>query len=311
VSLIDRKNHDRQLMRKLLAIFSAAALMAVPLSTLQSASWGWLVQRTTGSAVYQSAQLRMTPLRKGVILNRGATVRTGMNGKVMLVRDAESVFIGPHSLASIAAHPTPGMRTTVLLQKGKLDLSVNTKVRPHFSVETPYLVAIVKGTKFQVTSFPSRSEVIVREGRVRVKALPSGKFADVEPGQKAIVDSSGNLKLSGKGKFASIKRGARQSSAAASIQNGGTPSASASNQANGGIGVSAGGVGVSAGANTGSSTANAGASVGSGGIGVSAGVGVGGASVGVGARVGGGGIGVGARVGLGGLSLGGGLNLGR
>jgi FecR-like protein len=301
--LIDREHHDRQSMRKLLAILSAAALMALPVATLQSASWGWLVQKTTGSAVYQSAQLRMTPLRKGVILNRGATVRTGTNGKVLLVRDAESVFIGPHSIAAIAAHPTPGMRTTVLLQKGKLDLSVNTKSRPHFSIETPYLVAIVKGTKFQVTSFASRSEVTVKEGRVRVKALASGKYADLDPGQKAVVDRSGNLTLSGKGKLASHKLGVRQSTAA-SVQKGGTPSTSASNQATGGIGVSAG-------ASTGVGTASAGASVSSGGVGVNAGARIGGASVGVGASVGSGGIGVSGRVGLGGLGLGGGLNLGR
>jgi hypothetical protein len=301
-------------MRKVFPIVLAAALIALPITTLHSAPWGWLVQKTSGSAAYQSAQLRMTPLRKGVTLNKGTTVSTGMNGKVLLVRDAESVFIGPHSIATIAPHPTPGMRTTVLLRKGKLDLSVNTKARPHFSVETPYLVAIVKGTKFQVTSSSYRSEVMVREGRVRVKALISGKYADVDPGQKAMVDRSGNLTLSGRGKLASTKRGVRHS-VAASLRNSGTPSTGASDPANAGPGASA-----QASANVGSSNVGASASssgtgtgsgVKSGGIGISAGAQIGGASLGVGASIGRGGLSVGGRVGLGGLGLGGGLNLGR
>jgi hypothetical protein len=271
-------------MRRHIALF-VLALLAMPIS-VHALPWGWLVQKSSGKATYQTAQLPLSPLRKGLVLNKGDTVRTGANGKVLLVRDAESVFIGPYSIGTIASSSAAGMRTTVLLQKGQVDLTVRTKARPHFSVETPYLVAVVKGTKFKVTTSTARSEVSVSEGRVRVKALRTGKFVDIEAGQKAMVGRSGALTLTGKGKFASIKSG--------------TPEA--------GTLVSSGGL--SAGASVGSADVGAGASVGSSGVSAGASAGLGGASVGAGASVGSDGIGASGSIGLGGISLGGGLRVG-
>jgi hypothetical protein len=259
--------------------FYILALLALPVS-LDAMPLGWLVQKSSGKANYQTAQLPLSPLRKGQVVNRGDTVRTGPNGKVLLVRNAESVFIGPYSVASIASPATPSMRTTVLLHKGQVDLTVRTKARPHFSVETPYLVAVVKGTKFKVTASPSRSEVTVFEGRVRVKSLRTGKFVDVDQGQRAVVDRSGALTLTGKGKLASVKSAAPGSSVAASTS----------------TTVSSGTI--SAGADIGTSGVSAGASVGSGGVSIGAGVGLGG------------GIQASGDIGLGGLGLGGSVGVG-
>jgi hypothetical protein len=164
-------------------------------------------------------------------------------------------------------------------------LAVQKKSRAHFSVETPYLVAVVKGTKFKVAVTATYAEVAVQEGRVQVRALKTGKYADIVAGQKALVDKAGNLKLSGKGKFASIMTG--------------SPRAAAVSQTAGASGnLSAGGVG-----------AQAGIGLGSGGLSVNGGASIGGASVGVGASVGSG-ASVGASVGGGGIGLGGGLSLG-
>ena len=265
-------------MRRHIVLF-LLTLLAMPIS-LNAMPWGWLVQKSSGKANYQTAQLPLSPLRKGQVVNRGDTVRTGANGKVLLVRNAESVFIGPYSIATIASLATPGMRTTVLLHKGQVDLTVRTKTRPHFSVETPYLVAVVKGTKFKVTASPSRSEVTVSEGRVRVKSLRTGKFVDVDAGQRAVVDRSGALTLSGKGKLASVKSAAPGSSVAASAS----------------TSVSSGTI--SAGADVGTSGVSAGASVGLGGVSIGAGVGLGG------------GIQASGGIGLGGLGLGGSVGVG-
>jgi hypothetical protein len=266
-------------MRRHIALY-LLALLAMPIS-LNAMPWGWLVQKSSGKASYQTAQLPLSPLRRGQVVNRGDIIRTGPNGKVLLVRNAESVFIGPYSVASIASPATPGMRTTVLLHKGQVDLTVRTKARPHFSVETPYLVAVVKGTKFKVTASPSRSEVTVTEGRVRVKSLRTGKFVDVDPGQRAAVDRTGVMTLSGKGTLASLKGAAP----------GSTVAASASTTVSSGA--------VSAGADVGTSGVSAGASVG-----------LGGASIGAGARLGGG-IRASGGIGLGGLGLGGSIGVGR
>jgi hypothetical protein len=275
-------------MRRLFAPLVLGFTLVILSISTYSAPWGWLVQKTSGSAVYGSSGSAQLALRKGLLLSRGAMVRTGDNGKVLLVRSEESVFIGPHTVASIAARPTPGMQTTVVLQSGQANLSVRKRSRAHFSVETPYLVAVVKGTKFKVAVARSTAEVSVQEGRVEVKALKSGQYADVLAGQKAVVDASGNLKLTGKGKLAAVKKGISR----APVVAGGSPTASGSLSVNG-------------------DTAHAGvsASVGTGGVSVGGSASVGGASVGAGASVGGG-VNVGGGLGVGGTSLGGSVGIG-
>jgi hypothetical protein len=254
------------------------------------------VQKTSGSATYRSANISLSPVKKGLVFGRGTIVRTGDNGKVLLVRNDESVFIGPYTTAAIAQRPTLGMQTTVLLQRGEANLAVQRKSRAHFSVETPYLVAVVKGTKFKVAVTSSYAEVAVQEGRVQVRALKTGKYADIIAGQKAVVDKAGNLKLSGKGRLASIRTGA--------------PRAAAVGQSmSAGLGINSGGLSVNGSAGIGGTSVGVGASLGSG-ASVGVGASVGGAKVGAGASVGGGGAHVGGGLGLGGIGIGGGLGIG-
>src|SRR5688572_10189312 len=101
----------------------AAACLSLPISTY-SAPWGWLVEKTSGSATYRSTNISLSPVKKGLVFGRGTIVRTGDNGKVLLVRSNASVFIGPYTTAAIAQHPTPGMQATVHLQRGQLNLAV-------------------------------------------------------------------------------------------------------------------------------------------------------------------------------------------
>ena len=254
------------------------ALLAVTVST-NSAPRGWLVQKTSGEAVYG---VQSAALTRGVVLDRGATMRTGNNGKVLLVRSTESVFIGPYTVAAIAARPTNGLDTTVLLQSGQARLSVRKRNSAHFSVETPFLVAVVKGTKFNVAVGRNFAQVSVQEGRVAVKALKSGRNVDVSAGQKAIVDAAGNLTLTGKGILATIKSGTPRASAVLA-ENASTSTGTTSL----GLGVSKGGLSIN-GTSVGGVNVGANASVGGTGANVDASVGVGSSRLG-------------GRIGIGGL----------
>jgi hypothetical protein len=272
------------------------ALLAATVSTY-SAPRGWLVQKTSGEAVYGAQSAVLT---RGVVLDRGASVRTGDNGKVLLVRSAESVFIGPYTVAAIAAHPTNGLETTVLLQRGQARLSVRKRNAAHFSVETPYLVAVVKGTQFNVTVRRNSAEVSVQEGRVAVKALKSGRYADVSAGQKATVDAAGNLILTGKGQLAAIKAGLPRAAAVAAGSTSASMNSSVGTQgsASVGLGASIGGLSVG-GTSVGGVGVNAGASIG--GSGASVGGSVSAGSTGIGGSVSVGSTGLGGRIGIGGL----------
>ena len=284
------------------------------------ASWDWVVQKVTGNVVFTTLGARALALEPARILKRGDVVQTGANGRVRLVRTSESVFIGPNTVASIARRPTPGMRTTVLLERGSSEFQIQKRSKAHFSVETPYLVAIVKGTTFKVNVGARSARVSVAEGRVQVKSLISGNYTDIVAGQSAIVNSSGELDVSGAGQHFPIYQGQPRAPVSLGLSLGsnglggvGIGSQVAVGQTGVGVNTNASisGSGVAAGVNANANVAgtvganvNASANVSGSGIG---------AGVNTNANVAGTGIGVGVNtdVGGGGLGLGVGVNVGR
>ncbi|HKQ95249.1 MAG TPA: FecR family protein [Aestuariivirgaceae bacterium] len=288
------------------------------------ATWDWVVQKVTGNVVFATQGTRALALEPARILKRGDIVQTGANGRVRLVRTSESVFIGPNTIASIAKRPTPGMRTTVLLERGSSEFQIQKRSKAHFSVETPYLVAIVKGTTFKVNVGARTARVSVTEGRVQVKSLISGNYTDIVAGQTAIVNSSGELDVSGAGQQSPIYQGQPRAPMSLGLSLGGNGVGNlgiGSQLAIGqtGVGVntnaSVSGSGVAAGVNANANVGgtiganvNANASVGGSGIGAgvntNANVAGSGIGVGVNTNVGGGGLGLGVGVNVGGLGLG-------
>ena len=262
------------------------------------ATWDWVVQKVTGNVVFTTQGARALALEPARVLKRGDVVQTGANGRVRLVRTSESVFIGPNTLASIAKRPTPGMRTTVLLQRGSSDFQIQKRSKAHFSVETPYLVAIVKGTTFKVNVGARSARVSVIEGRVQVKSLISGNYTDIVAGQTATVNSSGELDVFG-GQQSPIYQGQPRApmSLGLSLGSNGLGDVDIGSQlaiGQTGVGVntsaSVSGSGVAAGVNASANVAGTGI-----GVGVNTNVSGGGLGLGVGVNVGGLGIGLGGR----------------
>jgi hypothetical protein len=131
-----------------LSLLLGITLLTLPIASY-STSWAWLVQKSTGKAIYSLDGTAEVAVQKGLLFERGS-VHTGDNGKVVLVRNEESVFIGPYTVASIAA-PAMGLKTTVNLLRGQASFAVGKKSKKHFSVDTPFMAAVVKGTRFEVT----------------------------------------------------------------------------------------------------------------------------------------------------------------
>ncbi|MEK9946772.1 MAG: FecR domain-containing protein [Alphaproteobacteria bacterium] len=111
---------------------------------------------------------------------------TGTNGRALLDRDGDRIQITPNARMELAPTATS---TTVLQRAGRAVYDIVTGGRPRFKVETPYLVAGVKGTVFSVTVTTTGASVSVSEGVVSVDPpTPSGfSAADVGAGQSAAV----------------------------------------------------------------------------------------------------------------------------
>ncbi|WP_439402971.1 FecR family protein [Bradyrhizobium sp. DASA03068] len=188
----------------------AAALILGTASGAFAADDGvWSVSKSTGEvwlATNGAQQVSLTP--EGT-LKPGDTIRTGRNGRVLLVRGEETILISPNSVVGLPAEKKDGLSTTIVQQAGSILLEVEKRNVKHFEVETPYLAAVVKGTQFSVTVGAGNTKVGVLRGQVEVSDFKTGQIAQVMPGQAATVFEHGKpgLSLSGAGTFNPIEQG--------------------------------------------------------------------------------------------------------
>jgi hypothetical protein len=193
-----------------------AALVMGPLSGASAADDGiWSVQKSSGEVWLATSGAQQVSLGQEETLKPGDTIRTGRNGRVLLVRGEESILISPNSVVGVPAEKKDGLSTTIVQQAGSILLEVEKRNVKHFEVETPYLAAVVKGTQFSVTVAAGSTRVGVIRGQVEVSDFKTGQIARVMPGQAATVFEHGKsgLNLSGTGTFNPIEQGKPRASA--------------------------------------------------------------------------------------------------
>jgi FecR protein len=190
------------------ALASALALFAT--SQAFAAEGGtWSVSKSSGEVWISSGGVQQASLKPDEQLKPGDTIRTGRNGRVLLMRGEESILIAPNSVVGLPTQTKEGLSTTITQQAGSILLEVEKHNVKHFEVETPYLAAVVKGTHFRVVVNAASTSVDVMRGQVEVTDFKSGQIAQVMPGQKATAFEHGKagLLLSGSGPFNPIEQG--------------------------------------------------------------------------------------------------------
>jgi hypothetical protein len=188
----------------------ATAVALVTASAAFAADEGtWSVSKSSGEVWMSSGDVQQASLKSDDVLKPGETIRTGRNGRVLLVRGEESIMIAPNSVIGLPAEKKEGLSTTIIQKAGSILLEVEKKNVRHFEVETPYLAAVVKGTQFRVSVSAKGTSVDVIRGQVEVSDFKSGQIAQVMPGQHATVLSHGNagLSLGGSGTLQPIEPG--------------------------------------------------------------------------------------------------------
>jgi hypothetical protein len=169
----------------------------------------WSVSKSSGEVWVTTAGAQQVSLEQENALKPGDVVRTGRNGRVLLLRGEETILVSPNSVIGLPTEKKDGMSTTILQQAGSILLEVEKRNVKHFEVETPYLAAVVKGTQFSVTVGAGSTKVDVKRGQVEVSDFKSGQIAQIMPGQTATSFARGRpgLSLSGSGTFAPIEQG--------------------------------------------------------------------------------------------------------
>lgn len=190
-----------------------ALMAALVLGTTSGASATddgiWSVRKSSGEVWLATSGAQQVSLNQEETLKPGDTIRTGRNGRVLLVRGEETILISPNSMVGVPVEKKEGLSTTIIQQAGSILLEVEKRNVKHFEVETPYLAAVVKGTHFSVTVGAGSTKVGVLRGQVEVSDFKTGQIAQVMPGQVATAFEHGKpgLSLSGSGTLNPIEQG--------------------------------------------------------------------------------------------------------
>jgi hypothetical protein len=202
---------DRLRLSAILISFAALAALCAgsPAQAQDAATAVWQVSKSSGDVWVTAAGIQPASLTDQASVKPGDSVRTGRNGRVLLVRGQETILVAPNSAITIPATQKDSGSTTIVQQSGSILLEVDKRNVRNFEVETPYLVAAVKGTQFKVSVNQGNASVDVLKGSVQVADFKSGQYALVLPGQSAKVSTQGQggLSLNGPGVLNPILKG--------------------------------------------------------------------------------------------------------
>lgn len=159
----------------------------------------WVATRLRGTAE-QMVRGQWIPLERGARVLDGQSVRTGADGRVDLTRGTEIIQLSAGT--QIEVHEGAGKLTSIEMSAGMITAEVERRNVQHFSVQTTYLAAIVKGTIFRVSLGGGSAHVAVDRGTVQVQDLLNDLVVDIVQGQEAQVSQSQPLEVAGPGAVA-------------------------------------------------------------------------------------------------------------
>jgi hypothetical protein len=183
---------DGMSLLRLLAAFACAAF------TIAAAhADDWTADKLRGQ-VLQLIDNQWQPLNRGMVVPDSRVVRTLAWGRVTFVRGNETVEIGPNTQIQIYDERGRKPFTTVKEYFGSVSVEAEVEQVQHFAVQTPYLAAVVKGTRFTVNSDDMGAVVSVQRGHVMVASYEDGSRETISVGQSARVGASdGEVQVSG------------------------------------------------------------------------------------------------------------------
>ena len=192
------------------------------LSSAIAAANDWSVVKMSGDVWVSSKNVQKIALTKNQGLKSGDQLTTGRNGRALLKRGKETILLTPMSSIALPDQAPEAGKTRILQRAGEIILEVEKRNVKHFEVQTPYLAAVVKGTRFSVKVDNKGASVSVLSGKVEVTNFKTGRFVMVLPGQEASVKPGKNnnhkLEVRGKGTLQKIKNGEPKLSSLAPVK---------------------------------------------------------------------------------------------
>jgi len=166
-----------------------ALLACLPLSmtAAATASRGDIVVVTVHGTVNATMAGMTAPLSAGAILQLPATVRTAADGAIEL-RQGTSTFAaaGNTELEIPQSAAQDGLIERIIQIRGNAFYNIGKRTGTRLRVEAPYLVAVIKGTQFNVAAQEDSTTIALFEGRLEVRASDDSDVVDLDAGEIAI-----------------------------------------------------------------------------------------------------------------------------
>lgn len=175
------------------------AVVIVGISGAAAFADDWMVIRLRGQ-VLQHVDGEWLKLSRGGMVPDDRVIRTLKTGNVELQRGNETITIGPETQIQIFDEASIKPFTTVKQYFGTVTVKAEVRQVQHFAVQTPYLAAVVKGTRFVVTSDDTGADVAVKRGHVFVEDKATKEAVTLSVGQSASVgDAAPSMMVGGWG----------------------------------------------------------------------------------------------------------------
>lgn len=167
----------------------AASLVVMAMSMVPAArafnSGDVLVESATGDARLTQGG-REREARRGMVVVVPATLRTGRDGMVDLRQGQTVVNVGPDTVLEFPASQQRGEPVERIVQsKGSAFYEVGKRDGRKLRVETPYLVAVIKGTQFSVSVQEGSTSISLVEGQLEILSPDGAASVDIEAGEMA------------------------------------------------------------------------------------------------------------------------------
>jgi len=173
----------------------AGSFTAVVLLTLPAVADDWVTTKLRGTAEVLIDET-WTALKRGDPVADGRQVRTLADSRIELQHGEDIIALDPDTLVSIEDNAEEAY-TIIHQEIGTVEVEAEVRDTYHLTVETKFLAAVVKGTRFIVKADESGASVEVTRGLVAVQATESKEVTSVPPGITASVKDKGEIQVAG------------------------------------------------------------------------------------------------------------------
>jgi hypothetical protein len=172
---------------RILQIIAALLMLVASPAIAKDVAAAWVVTQKSGDVRVVRNGLQPASVQLRAALSPGDIVATGATGRAMLTKGDDYVVVAPASRLILPKEQQQTGFTRLIQQFGTMLYKVKRTGVPHFSVETPMLAAVVKGTTFTVVVDKNRAAVQVTEGVVEVSSVTGDVRRLVEGGMTVYI----------------------------------------------------------------------------------------------------------------------------